>query len=198
MTDAPNQLSRQVADAKSGDAKALNAIIEFFTPKITSLIGSFSIATNERDDVCQECLIALCDAVNGYNDNMGTEFATYANVCIRNCIISSIRKLNRKKNRNLANYVSLDQSGEDDSPDTYILPTLSGPEEQLVEKESYESFLSFADSVLTSLEKRIFELYILGYSYHEISDALKKPVKSVDNAVYRIRTKLRSEMKPNN
>lgn len=197
MADAAQILISHIDAVKHGDTGAFTAVAAALKPRINALIGSFSISQNERDDIFQECLITLYDAVINYDRDSGVDFTAYATVCLRNCIISGIRRLNRKKNLALSNYVSIDVTGDDDtaiSPADLILPRSSDPEDQFLEKESYERFLSFADSVLSPLEKRIFNLYILGFSYHEISNALDKPLKAVDNAVYRIRSKLRSEM----
>lgn len=190
-------LSKHIVAVKNGDSDAFADIAEALKSRIYSLISSFSISANEREDVYQECLIALYDAVIAYDEAGSAGFTSYATVCLRNRIISSVRRLNRKKNLSMTNYIPLDSPGEDDGagyPADNIYPHTRDPEDQFLEKESYESLLSFADSVLSPLEKQIFDLYILGFSYHEISDALEKPVKAVDNAVYRIRTKLRSEM----
>lgn len=189
-------LNKHMTAVKQGDTNAFGAVAELFKNRIGALISGFYISPNEREDVFQECLIALYDAVMTYDGQQTADFTTYATVCLRHAIISSVRRLNRKKNLAHTNSVSLDSASDEGSgyPPDIILPRSRDPEDQFLEQESYENLLSFAESVLSPLEKRIFDLYILGFSYHEISSALDKPVKAVDNAVYRIRSKLRSEM----
>ena len=199
-------LQKVIESARDGDELSFELIVREYRGYINAILnnllgigirsvgGLFGDVSLEREDFFQECLIALYGAVMTYDSSQDVTFKAYAAVCVRNSVLGSIRTVNRKKNRSMKNNISLDTDpGDEDetSASEYITPRVPGPEEELIRKESYEDLMNTAYGVLTPLETKIFRLYIYGYSYNEISDTLNKPVKSVDNAVYRIRTKLK-------
>ncbi len=139
----------------------------------------------EAEDLFQEGLIALHTAVTTYREDDGASFCTYASKCIRNRLISAVRKVNNNKNRinNIA--VSLDcQSDNQCDP-------MTDPERVLMADEEVRELLELAHDNLSDMEMRVLALYIDGKSYDEISGELGIPVKSCDNAMQRVRKKLR-------
>ena len=139
----------------------------------------------EAEDLFQEGLIALHTAAKTYNREDKASFSTYASRCIRNRLISAVRKVNNNKNRinNIA--VSLDCRNDDRSdPQTE-------PEKVLMADEGIRELMEYAHDNLSDMELKVLALYIDGRTYDEISGILDIPVKSCDNAMQRVRRKLR-------
>jgi len=163
--------------------KAYLPLIESMAKK---MISTYSLSPSELDDLMQEGTIALYTSAGAYDDSRKVTFGLYAKICIKNRLISYIKS--RHKSRD-ANYdVSLDDLLNEESD-------AITPEQTVIDKESVESFKSKIDSLLSPFERSVFWLYISGISYSDIANALGKTVKSVDNAIRRIKVKLR-EIEP--
>lgn len=147
----------------------------------------------EINDLIQEGLLALSSAMNTYNEKMDASFYTYAKQCIENKINSQITTANRKKHKFLNESLSLELSEEENSMEVRknIGDYRNNPEELIIEEENVELIKKIAKEKLTDFEYKVFELKSKGLSYKEISKILKKNVKSVDNALKRIRMKLK-------
>ncbi|MHC1696339.1 MAG: sigma-70 family RNA polymerase sigma factor [Eubacteriales bacterium] len=186
-------LDKLVLAVKDGDKDSFGLIAAHFTPYIKGTISALNLAVSERDDIFQESSLALYNAVLSYNPTKGALFSTWAWICIRSEILSAARRLSRKKNRVNTESLSIDTTEQDET----FLASLHGmvssdPQDDIISAESYQSFLRQIEDILTRFEKQVFELYIAGYTYREISQSLGKPLKSVDNAVYRIKSKLKT------
>ncbi len=139
----------------------------------------------EAEDLFQEGLIALHTAARTYRDGEGVSFSAYASRCIRNRLISAVRKVNSDKNRINNNTVSLDYR-DDGQCDPQ-----SEPERLLMADEGIKELMELAHDNLSDMEMRVLALYIDGKSYEEISGKLGIPIKSCDNAMQRVRRKLK-------
>ncbi len=136
----------------------------------------------EADDLLQEGFLALHSAVNTYNETSGASFGTYAGVCIRNRLVSAVRSAGLKKNNVCTQPLS------DDIP----FPTDREPENALIIKEDLDKLLQYIRNSLSPAELQVLSLYLDGKSYDEISAALGISRKSCDNAMQRVRRKLRN------
>ncbi len=147
-------------------------------------VGLYNMGV-EAEDLFQEGLIALHTAVTTYREDDGASFCTYASKCIRNRLISAVRKVNNNKNRinNIA--VSLDCQNDNQCD------PMTDPERVLMADEEVRELMELAHDNLSDMEMRVLALYIDGKSYDEISVKLGIPVKSCDNAMQRVRKKLR-------
>lgn len=177
-----DRLSTLIVNAANGDQTAFHEIINAFDPLIESIIYKYTGCSLEYDDhdLRQEATIALFGAVRTYKDRQnGITFGLYAKICIKNRIISQMRK------------VSTVQQSEQIGFDKEILTDEHNPEKEIIDKESCVSLLELMDGNLSHYEKAVFKLYIHNISYNEIASILGTSHKSVDNAIYRIKHKIK-------
>ncbi|MDD4773072.1 MAG: sigma-70 family RNA polymerase sigma factor [Eubacteriales bacterium] len=178
-----NRLSTLIVNAASGDQTAFHEIVNAFEPLIESIIKKYNNRSSEydEDDLRQEAAIALFGAVRTYKSGQNdVTFGLYAKICIKNRIISQMRKAS----------VTVQQPEEIDF-DKKLSSEEYNPENELIDKENYMSLLNLLDKNLSNYEKTVFKLYILNISYNEIAANLGTSQKSVDNAIYRIKNKIK-------
>jgi RNA polymerase sporulation-specific sigma factor len=172
-------------NVKSGKTLCFEAIYRLYLPLIDSMTRNYcqyyKVFESETEDVRQEALIALYNAALTYRSETAVTFGSYAKSCIRNKILSYIRCF-------LENDipVSLEERENDwDEPD------FDTPEQLIISKESLCHLNRRIDETLTDFEKSVFALYIGDMSYTDMASTLAKPKKSIDNAIHRIKAKLR-------
>lgn len=174
-----------VARAKSGNAEALTVLLEKYSEKIMHKSLTFKNLNGlESDDLYQEGMIGLVAAVYSFDEKLGVQFSTYANTLAVRKMLSAIRKANNKTNLPLQYYVSLED-------ETDLLSYSPTPEEIVIFNEELDLINDFIENNLSKSEKKVFRLNIAGLSYSEIADILDCDEKFVDNALQRIRRKLR-------
>lgn len=169
-----------IARARSGSSEAFAALAERYVPLIKKHVGRSYVPASERDDLMQEGLIGLLKAVRSY-DCRYSSFATYASLCIKHSIISALRKYSRASCVYLSGSpLELTDCCEAD-----------GPEVDLVGREDVRALYETVFGILSPMERRVFELYLSGASYKAMAVSLGLGVKSVDNAVARIKAKIK-------
>lgn len=174
-----------VSQAKSGDAEALTHLIERYSEKIMQKSLTFKNLNGiENDDLYQEGMIGFVAAVYSYDESRDVQFSTYANTLAVRKMLSAVRKANNKSNLPLQSYVPLEDK-------TDLLSYSPTPEELLIFNEELDLINEFVENNLSKSEKKVFKLNLLGLSYSEISEILECDEKFVDNALQRIRKKLR-------
>lgn len=180
---------------KSGDKYALEYLINRYKDLVNIKVSKYYIIGAERDDIIQEGLIGLFKAVKCYKPDQHNSFKTFANMCIERQLITAIKTSNRQKHMPLNSYLSLNMSAYDeDSDNTEIMEIFNNtfiedPLDTITKKEYYESVENAIDKALSDFEKQVLNRYISGESYVEIAQKLDTPVKSIDNAIQRIRKK---------
>lgn len=177
-----NRLSVLIDHAATGDQAAFREIVSRYEPLIGNILKKYDIphADFDQEDLRQEAVIALLDAVRSFkSEDGGVTFGLYAKICINNRMISHLRKT--RKDIVPVSIRDLNESGGTDSD----------PENEVIAGEDYCNLLKLIDHELTAFEKSVFNLYILGKSYSGISAVLGCPQKSVDNAIYRIKNKIK-------
>lgn len=175
-----------VSKAKSGDSNALTDLIKRYSQTVLQKSLSFNtISGIENEDLYQEGMLGLLSAVYSFYESKGVLFSTYATTLITRKMLSALRTANKKNNLPLDSYISIDEKSDIRS----FTPT---PEEMLIYNEEIDSILSFVNNNLSKTEKKVFRLNLLGLSYNEIAEILDCSEKSVDNALQRIRKKIRS------
>ena len=175
-----------VSKAKGGDSNALTELIKRYSETVLQKSLSFKkISGIENEDLYQEGMLGLLSAVYSFDESKGVLFSTYATTLITRKMLSALRTANKKSNLPLDSYVSIDEKCDIRS----FSPT---PEEMLMFNEEIDSILSFVNNNLSKTEKKVFRLNLLGLSYNEIAEILDCTEKSVDNALQRIRKKIRS------
>ena len=179
---------------KSGDKNALDYIINKYKDVVNIKVSKYIIIGAEKDDIVQEGLIGLYKAIKSFNYEKDNSFKTFANLCIERQLITAIKTSNRQKHMPLNSYLSLNMSAyEDDEADT-ILDVFDSnlveyPLDTITKKEYYLSIENAIDKSLSDFEKKVLNRFAKGESYVQIADKLNTPVKSIDNAIQRIRKK---------
>ncbi len=184
-----------VSFVNSGDKCALEYLINKYKNLVNVKVNRYYIIGAEREDIVQEGLIGLFKAIKNFNSNKQNSFKTFANLCIERQLITAIKSSNRQKHMPLNSYLSLNQvayEGEDNDTellDTFNSKTTEDPLEMITKREYYAKVESTIDKMLSDFEKKVLNRYVQGESYIEIATKLDAPVKSVDNAIQRIRKK---------
>lgn len=186
----------ELADrAGMGDNDALDYLMSKYKNYVRKKARSYFLIGADRDDLIQEGMIGLYKAIRSFNSDMQKSFYAFADLCITRQMITAIKTATRKKHLPLNSYVSLDGTAyESDAGQTLMDVTVgaeeSTPEQIYIEKESIQDINKLIDDILSPLEREVLELYLSGYSYGQIADELDKPMKSVDNALQRAKSKL--------
>ncbi|MBQ7100602.1 MAG: sigma-70 family RNA polymerase sigma factor, partial [Clostridia bacterium] len=172
---------RLIEELRHGDREVFNSIYEEYSPLIRSLVAKYCGGTDSSldEDMTQEALIALYNSAMSYDlEQSEVSFGLYAKICISNRIISAMRKR-----------TSSIESDEDISD--YLGDADSDPSKQLDDRESARLLAEKMLSQLSSYERRVFRLYVQGVRAADIAELLGKTPKSVDNALSRIKNKIR-------
>ncbi len=183
--------------ARDGDEKAEDFLLKKYKDFVRSKARAYFLVGGDSDDLIQEGMIGLYNAIGHYDESMSSSFMTYAAICINNKLISAVSADGRQKNAPLNGYVSIyssitDETGEEASlsdvlPDTENI----NPEAIILNEEQEKLTINRLLGKLSALEKEILSYYMEGMSYSEIAKLIGKTEKSVDNAIQRIRLKMR-------
>lgn len=183
--------------ARDGDEKAEDFLLKKYKDFVRSKARAYFLVGGDSDDLIQDGMIGLYNAIGHYDESMASSFMTYAAICINNKLISAVSADGRQKNAPLNGYVSIyssitDETGEEASlsdvlPDTENI----NPEAIILNEEQEKLTINRLLGKLSALEKEILSYYMEGMSYSEIAKLIGKTEKSVDNAIQRIRLKMR-------
>lgn len=182
---------------RADDKKALDFLICKYKDLVNSKVNKYFIIGAEKEDIIQEGLIGLYKAIKDYKKDKQNSFKSFANLCIERQLITAIKSSNRQKHMPLNSYLSLNMPAYEDSDgsaDTEIMEILDAniiedPLDTITKKEYISNVENVIDSSLSDFEKKVLNRYIQGESYVKIAEKLDAPVKSVDNAIQRIRKK---------
>jgi RNA polymerase sporulation-specific sigma factor len=184
-----------VEDAKSGDEVALNLLINKYRNFVRAKARSYFLIGADKEDIIQEGMIGLYKAIRDYRSDKLASFRAFAELCITRQIITAIKTATRQKHIPLNSYVSLNKPIYDEESDRTLLDVISGhkvtdPEELIICREELGYIESKIGEVLSDLEWKVLMLYLQGKSYQEMSVDLNRHVKSIDNALQRVKRKL--------
>ena len=175
-----------IKSAQNGDQIAFEELLARYTPLISSMTQRCAqgvLSKFELEDMRQEAVFSFFKALKHFDTaQQNVDFGLYAKHCIRNCLVSHWRKQKRREPLYLVEDEEIFELAED---------TESNPVAHVVEEESYEALSRLIHSSLSEYENRIWWMYLSGRTAREIAESLKKDEKSVQNAIYRIRRKLR-------
>jgi len=179
---------------KTGDKDALDFIMEKYKEIVSIKVNRYFIVGAEKEDIFQEGLIGLYKAIQNYDSEKDNTFKTFANLCIERQLITAIKTSNRQKHMPLNSYLSLNMSAYDDSDtdtvmDIFDSNMVEDPLDTITKKEYYFAIENAIDKSLSSFEKKVLNRFAQGESYNQIAENLNTPVKSIDNAIQRIRKK---------
>lgn len=179
--------------AAGGDRQAGEHLIMRFTRLVRICARPYFLAGGDSEDLTQEGMLGLLSAIREYDGAQDTSFKTFAELCINRRLITAIRTASRLKHSPLNNGISLDSILLDDEPMITAYHDNAFrriPEEHVLARESADEIIHTYSRCLSKFETEICNLYLSGLTYREISENTGRPVKSVDNAVQRIRRKL--------
>ena len=179
---------------KSNNKDALDYILKKYKELVYMKVSKYFIVGAEKDDIFQEGMIGLYKAIQSYKKDKHNSFKTFANMCIERQLITAIKSSNRQKHIPLNSYLSLNSANADEEDDKTLLDILDNkmvedPLDTITKKEYYKSVEETIDKSLSGFEKDVLKKFIKGESYVKIAEELDAPVKSVDNAIQRIRKK---------
>ena len=184
-----------ISQIKDGDEQALTFLLDKYKDLVNTKVGKYFIIGAEREDIVQEGMIGLYKAIKGFDNCKQNTFKTFANLCIERQLITAIKSSNRQKHMPLNSYLSLNTSAYDNDEDgtelieTFEVDTIEDPLETIMKKESFDEIQKTMHKSLSKFEEQVLDRYIQGESYEIIAKRLDTPVKSVDNAIQRIRKK---------
>ena len=183
-----------VALAQANDKLALEVLLTRYRKMVNSFARNFYLSDGDTEDLAQAGLMAVFKAVLSYNG--AKSLKVYAKVCVKNEIVSTIRKSKRDKNKPLDNFISLSGDENFEIDKSEIASTTDfDPEAEYINEESKIELDNKIKQSLSKLEYEIFTYYLSGYSYLEIANKIGKEVKAVDNAVQRIKKKIEKILK---
>ncbi|WP_024864486.1 RNA polymerase sporulation sigma factor SigH [Butyrivibrio sp. FCS014] len=196
------QLIVRIHDGDESDA------VEYIMNKYKGLVrkkaASMFILGADRDDLIQEGMIGLFKAVRDYDSGRDASFSTFADLCISRQMYSAIKALARKKHAPLNSYISIYASrvGGEMGPEPPLEEMLESnpgliPEQHVIDQENLQDLEDGIERELSDLERQVLDLYITGMSVKNISAVLGRDEKSTDNAMQRIRHKLKKYLKKN-
>jgi len=184
-----------VEDARNGEVQALEFIIYKYRNFVRAKARSYFLIGADREDIVQEGMIGLYKAIRDFRPDKLSSFRAFAELCITRQIITAIKTATRQKHIPLNSYVSLNKPIYDEESDRTLLDVLSGskisdPEELVISQEDFNSIESKIGELLSGLEWEVLTSYLQGKSYQEIAVDLDRHVKSIDNALQRVKRKL--------
>ena len=186
-----NQL---ILRARSGDDAAVHELLDRYRVLARSKARSYFLVGSDRDDVVQEGMIGLYKAIRDYEPDRGATFRTFAELCVTRQIVSAVKSATRLKHGPLSGSVSLDEPVGDEEGETLrdLVPACvsTDPAAKVVSADELRALQRHFDEVLSDLEAQVLRHHVEGKSYEEIAAMLQRHVKSVDNALQRIKKKL--------
>lgn len=185
---------------RQGEKQAADYIINKYKNLVLKKVGSMFLLGGDRADLIQEGMLGMFKAVRDYDMNKDVSFFTFADLCVTRQIYTAVQSSNRKKHLPLNTYVSIysqSVSEEDESKEGRFLFNIladvseKSPEDMIIERESIEQMESAIADELSKFETEVLNLYLAGLNYIEIAGVLGKDEKSADNALQRIKAKVR-------
>lgn len=188
--------------SRDGDGEVADYLMEKYKDLVRSKARSMFILGADNDDLIQEGMIGLFKAVRDYDAGRDASFYTFAELCISRQIYTAVQASRRQKHIPLNNYISLygNVSDDDRDDDKYLIDSLSqsgslSPEEMIIDRENVEGLEQKIEESLSSFEKQVLDLYVTGMSYVQIARVLGKDEKSTDNALSRLKGKIKKILK---
>ena len=186
-----DELIRRLRD---GDDSVMDYLMEKYKDLVRRKARLMYLPGADQEDLIQEGMIGLLSAIRGFEPGKEAGFRTYAEVCIRNRLRSAIKAAARDKHTPLNHSVSLGTPLFDGNPEPYAYgpdyQRAENPEDMVISREERQGRMQALRGRLSSFERTVMDLYLDGLSYAEIASQAGKPLKSVDNAVQRIRRKV--------
>lgn len=184
-----------VFDAREGNTEALEYLINKYRHFVRAKARSYFLIGADREDIIQEGMIGLYKAIRDFRTDKLSSFRAFAELCITRQIITAIKTATRQKHIPLNSYISLNKPIYEEDSDRTLLDVIStarfsDPEDMIISREEFGDIEEKMGELLSDLEWRVLMSYLDGRSYQEIAEDLKRHVKSIDNAIQRVKRKL--------
>ncbi len=182
--------------AKNGDNDAITEIINNYKTVVKAKSRTFYLVGGEQEDLLQEGLIGILNAIKNFDESKGVKFSTFANLCVTRQMMTAIKTANRDKNSILNNAYSLNKISHTVNDEEYELldmvvdNSILSPEDIFISEEGVNRIMTIVNENLSSFEKEVLSHYLEGESYIDIAEIFNKDKKAIDNALQRIRKKL--------
>ena len=180
--------------AQNGDGQALAYLLNKYKNFVRSKARSYFLIGADHEDIVQEGMIGLYKAIRDFQPSRLASFRSFAELCVKRQIITAIKAATRQKHVPLNSYVSLNKPLYDEESDRTLLDVIEGrvtnPEDLYISQEDLTRIQTQISEVLSDLEKQVLEAFMDGKSYQEIAELLGRHVKSIDNALQRVKRKL--------
>lgn len=178
-----------------GNTDALDFLISKYRLFVKAKARSYFLVGADKEDIIQEGMIGLYKAIRDFKEDKLASFRAFAELCITRQIITAIKTATRQKHIPLNSYVSLDKPIYDEESERTLMdiitsPISDDPEYLMINREDYVYLEQKMGEVLSELEQQVLVRYLEGQSYNEISEELNRHVKSIDNALQRVKRKL--------
>ncbi len=189
--------------AQQGEQFAVEYLVDKYRNFVRAKARSYFLIGADKEDIIQEGMIGLFKAIRDYKMDKLTSFRAFAELCITRQIITAIKTATRQKHIPLNSYVSLNKPIYDEESDRTLMDILSttkitNPEEIIISREEFVFIERKMGEILSSLEWKVLMAYLEGKSYQEIAVELKRHVKSIDNALQRVKRKLEKYLEDRN
>ncbi len=189
--------------ARDGDNEALEYLIHKYKNFVRAKARSYFLIGADREDIIQEGMIGLYKAIRDFRYDKLASFRAFAELCITRQIITAIKTATRQKHIPLNSYVSLNKPIYDEDSDRTLLDVITGtkmtdPEELIISREEFYDIEEKMGEILSALEWQVLMSYLDGKTYQEIAVELERHVKSIDNALQRVKRKLEHYLEKRN
>ncbi|MBQ2887865.1 MAG: RNA polymerase sporulation sigma factor SigH [Firmicutes bacterium] len=181
--------------ARNGDIDAQEFLINKYKNYVRAKARTYFLLGGDKEDLIQEGMIGMYKAIRDFRSDKLSSFRAFAELCITRQIITAIKTATRQKHIPLNSYVSLNKPIYDEDSDRTLLDVITGnkvtdPEELIISREEFSEIEEKMGELLSSLEWQVLMYYLEGKSYQEIAEDLGRHVKSIDNALQRVKRKL--------
>ena len=194
-----------IEKSRQGDRACTNELMEIYKSMVCAKAASMYIPGADQNDLIQEGMIGLFAALQDYDFGRDASFSTFAELCVARQLYTAVTAYNRKKHQPLNSYISLNEPAKDGREDetdfadrlqrSVRMLSLQTPEDIVIDQENVYKIERVIESELSEMEKNVLDLHMMEVSYEKISGVLNCSVKSVDNALQRIKTKIRKALK---
>jgi RNA polymerase sporulation-specific sigma factor len=184
---------------RNGCKRGMEHLIEKYKPLVRAKSRSYFLVGADREDIVQEGMIGLFKAIRDYREEKSIPFRMFAEMCITRQIITAVKTATRQKHIPLNSYVSLNKRIFDEDSDKTLIEMLqevsvTDPEELFISKEDYSVIEHKMVELLSPFEKQVLTMYLGGIAYQDIARQLNRPVKSIDNALQRLKKKIEKSL----
>lgn len=184
-----------IAEYRAGNDAIMDYLMEKYKNLVRKKVSKLFLIGGDKDDLIQEGMIGLFKAVRDYSGDKESSFFHFADLCIARQIYTAIEASNRKKHAPLNSYIPLyeenENAGELGSSCGTQTELESNPEDLLIDQENVKDFHERVRKTLSDMEREVMTYYLQGYDYIQIAEIMEREPKSIDNALQRIRKKLR-------